>query len=52
MRIGNLLKSAVIIAGLGALLWLGISKFDNAANDNASSTLDHRSAVESSITDQ
>ena len=51
MRIKDILKTAVIIGALGGLLWLGISKFDNVANDNANSTVEHRQAVEDSITD-
>ena len=51
MRITSIFKTAIIIGALGGLLWLGISKFDNVANDNASSAIDQRHAVEDTITD-
>ena len=51
MRITSSFKTAIIIGALGGLLWLGISKFDNVANDNASSAIDQRHAVEDTITD-
>lgn len=51
MRIKEILKTAILITAVGGLLWLGISKFDNVANDNASSTIEHRQQVEDSLTD-
>ena len=47
----DILKTVFIIAAVGGLLWLGISKFDNVANENANSTIEHRQQVEDSITD-
>ena len=51
MHMKDILKTVFIIAAVGGLLWLGISKFDNVANENANSTIEHRQQVEDSITD-
>ena len=51
MRIKEMVKTVIIIAALGGLLWLGISKFDNVAKDNANTTMEQRQQAEDTITD-
>ncbi len=44
MRLKGIIIKAVIIIGIGLLIWLGLGKFNNTADDNYSTAIDNRSS--------
>ena len=44
MHAKEIVAKIVVVAGLVALLWFGLSKFNNVANDNFDPALDNRSS--------
>lgn len=44
MHAKEIIVKVLLIAGAVALLWFGLSKFNNVANDNFDTTLESRSS--------